>query len=170
MEEMNTTSGEVTAPDAVDTTEKAPKFEGDFDAERASRLVANLRAEVDALKSDRDSLKSTLTEKEEAEKSEFEKAVSRAERAEQELAEARSRLLVAEIAKEYGVPAELLNGSTKEEVEARAKALSEWAGAAKRPAEEIPGKPKARLVPGNAPGDSDAIDPVALAAEIRSRN
>jgi len=166
---------DATAPVDSATTEtapadgKAPGWEGDFDPDRAARLVTNLRDESKKAKDELADLRKKLAEKEDAEKSELQRIQERAERAEAELNQTRSALLVAEVAKEYGVPADLLNGSNREEIEARAKALADWAGASKRPADEVPGKPKPRLVPGSGAATDDAFDPAATAAKIRAR-
>lgn len=150
--------------------DKSPGWDGEFDPERAARLVANLRDESKKAKEELAELRLKLTEKEDAEKTELQRIQERAERAEAELNATKSALLVAEIAKEYGVPADLLSGNTREEIEARAKALADWAGATKRPADEIPGRPKPKLVPGGSPTDtSEPFDPVATAAKIRAR-
>lgn len=149
---------------------KSPGWDGDFDPDRAARLVTNLREESKKAKEELAELRKRLSEKEDAEKSEFQRLQERAERAEQELNQTRSALLVAEVSKEYGVPADLLTGSNREEIEARAKALAEWAGAPKRPADDVPGKPKPKLVPGSGPANDGApFDPNAAAARIRAR-
>lgn len=152
--------------------DKSPGWEGDFDEERAKRLVTNLREEQGKTKAELAELRKKLAEKEDAEKTEFQRLQERAERAETELNQTRSALLVAEISKEYGVPADLLTGSNREEIEARAKALAEWAGPGKRPADDVPGRPKPKLVPGSgiaADGDAESFDPAATAAKIRAR-
>lgn len=67
----------------------------------------------------------------EANKSETEKALSRAEKAEKELVETKARQLRTEVAYAAGLPANLasrLVGSTKEELEADAKELLKLAG------------------------------------------
>lgn len=149
---------------------KGPGWDGDFDPERAARLVTNLRDESKKAKEELAELRKRLSEKEDAEKSEFQRLQERAERAETELNQTRSALLVAEVSKEYGVPADLLTGANREEIEARAKALAEWAGAAKRPADDVPGKPKPKLVPGaGAVDEGSPFDPNAAAARIRAR-
>lgn len=151
--------------------DKSPGWEGDFDEDRAKRLVTNLREETKKTKDELAELRKKLHEKEDAEKSEYQRLQERAERAESELNETRSALLVAEVSKEYGVPAELLTGKDREEIEAKAKALSEWAGAAKRPADDVPGKPRPKLVSGTGAPDTDgeAFDPMATAKKIRER-
>lgn len=155
-------------PNDPATDGKSPGWEGEFDPDRAARLVTNLRDESKKAKDELAELRKKLAEREDAEKSELQRIQERAERAEAELNQTRSALLVAEVAKEYGVPADLLTGSNREEIEARAKALADWAGA-KRPAEEVPGKPKPKLVPGSGSDNSEAFDPAATAAKIRAR-
>ena len=154
----------------TDSETKGPGWDGEFNADRAARLVTNLRDESKKAKEELAELRKRLSEKEDAEKSEFQRLQERAERAEVELNQTRSALLIAEVSKEYGVPADLLNGSNREEIEARAKALAEWAGAAKRPADDVPGRPKPKLVPGTGSADEGSpFDPNAAAARIRAR-
>ena len=66
---------------------------------------------------------------EEASKSELEKAVARAEAAEKAAAEAASKVLRADVAAAKGVPANLLSGTTQDELEAAADALLAFKGA-----------------------------------------
>lgn len=166
-----TTKVEEKTATTTPTDGKSPGWDGDFDADRAARLVTNLREESKKSKDELAELRKKLTEKEDAEKSEFQRLQDRAERAETELNATRSALLTAEISKEFGVPAELLTGSNREEIEAKAKALAEWATAAKRPSDEMPSKPKARLLQGHSSGDTEgeAFDPAVTAAKIRER-
>lgn len=161
---------ETPAPTAP-ADDKGPGWEGEFDPDRAARLVTNLREESKKTKDELAELRKKLAEREDAEKTELQRIQERAERAEAELNQTRSALLVAEISKEFGVPADLLTGSNREEIEARAKALAEWAGSGKRPADDVPGRPKPKLVPGSGGSASDAepFDPAATAAKIRAR-
>lgn len=170
-ETAETTKVEENTATTAPSDGKSPGWEGEFDAERAARLVTNLREESKKSKDELAELRKKLTDKEDAEKSEFQRLQDRAERAETELNATRSALLTAEIGKEYGVPAELLTGANREEIEAKAKALAEWAAAAKRPSDDMPQKPKARLVQGHEVGDKegDAFDPQVTAAKIRER-
>lgn len=103
------------------------------------------QAELDAIVGDRlkrerakyadyDELKTKATaydEAAEASKTELQKAVERAERAEKTLSEmeARNRIasLRAEVAKAKGVDAELLRGETREEMESHADAIRAYA-------------------------------------------
>ncbi|GAA4981266.1 hypothetical protein [Actinopolymorpha pittospori] len=150
----------------------APKWEGDFNPDRAARLVDNLRGDNAKLKETLGDLQKRLGEKEDAEKTELQRIIERAEKAEREAAEHRTALTVAKAAREHGVPDELLgflSGANEEEIQAKAKLLAEKLGTAgKTP--ELPGKPKPKLVPGNGsdadPGD---LDPHAIAERIRAR-
>lgn len=81
-------------------------------------------------------------ELEEANKTELQKAMERAEAAEKELGQLRVQTKRAGIAAEYGVPVSLVSGSTAEEMTENAKALKEWCG---------------EPTPQN-PGDSPAVD------------
>lgn len=156
------------ADSASDNTGKSPEWDGDFDKDRAARLVANLREESKKAKEELAAIRSKLSEKEDAEKTEYQRLTERAERAERELESTKTTLMVAEVAKEYGVPADLLSGSSREEIEARAKALAEFAGSLKKPAEDVPSKPKPRLIPGQgAEAITEDVDVAALAARIR---
>lgn len=150
---------------------KTPGWEGDFDPERAARLVANLREENKKAKDEAVEYRKKLADIADAEKTEVQRLQDRAERAESELNATKSALLTAEIAKEYGVPVELLAGANREEIEAKAKALAEWAAVAKRPADDLPKKPKARLMQGHEAGDAEGepFDAKATAAKIRER-
>jgi len=119
-------------------------------AESAENEKTFTQAEVDAIVGDRlkrerakhadySELKAKaarLDEIEAASKSELEKAVERAEKAEQALADIKAAAEVAalraEVAKEKGVDAELLRGTTREELEEHADAIKAFAGNAPR--------------------------------------
>src|SRR5690606_11601553 len=140
---------------ATSPTGKAPKWDGDFDPERAARLVENLRGDNESLKAKLAELSAKLGEKEEAEKSEFEKLQSRAQKAEEELQRLRTEALVAKAAVKFGIPdelAEFITGSTEEEIFERAERLAQHAAA--RKAAEMPGRRKPRLVPGDTGAES----------------
>lgn len=77
-----------------------------------------------------------LREIEDADKSEAEKATARAEAAEKRAAEAEAKALRADIATEKNVPAALLSGSTREELEKSADALIAFRGDGKKPEPE----------------------------------
>ena len=144
-------------------TGQAPNWEGNFDPERAAKLVENLRRE-------RDEARSKLKTREDAEKSDLQKAQERAKELADELAADRK----ANAAKAYKLPASLaqhLTGSTKAEIEASAKALAEELGIAPDADElpALPGRPKPRLTPGHGtPNDGPAFDPAAVAKAARA--
>lgn len=144
-------------PPADSKPADAGSWDGDFDADRAKRLVENLRAEKKKAQDELTEARKRLGEKEDAEKSELQRIQERAERAERELSETRQSLLVATVAKKHGVPESLLSGSTEEEIEAKAVALAEWAGSTKKPADDVPGRPRPRLAPGNG-SDAEPVE------------
>lgn len=74
-----------------------------------------------------------LKELEEANKSEAEKATARAEAAEKRAVEAEAKALRADIAIEKNVPAALLSGTSREELEASADALIKFQSEGKTP-------------------------------------
>lgn len=74
-----------------------------------------------------------LAEIEEAQKTEAQKAQDALAKAQQELAVERAARLRAEVAADKGVPAELLSGSTREELDAAADALLTFKGMAPEP-------------------------------------
>lgn len=73
-------------------------------------------------------------ELQEANKTELQKAADRAAAAEAKAADVEARALRAEVAADKGIPAALLSGSTKEELEASADALLAFRGPATRSA------------------------------------
>lgn len=87
------------------------------------RTLAAQKAQIKELKAKA----ARLDELEEAQKSELEKAIARAEAAEKWKAEREARdaaaEMAAEVAKEKGVPVSALRGSTREELEAHADEL-----------------------------------------------
>lgn len=125
---------EVAAPEAaVETTPEVveePATETDWKAE-----ARKWEARAKESKKDADANKSAaerLAEIEAANQTEAEKAATRAEAAEKRAAELEAQVLRAEIANTKGVPAALLTGSTKEELEAAADALIEFRGEQKQ--------------------------------------
>lgn len=158
-------------PATPPASEKAPKWEGEFDPERAARLVENLRKEAAETKARLAAYEKAQQEREDAEKSEAQRLAERAQRAEDEAKAARRELIAAKVVAKHGLPesaVSFLTGDTEEEIEAKAQALAELASVGKRPADEIPGKPKPRLTPGQGESESEGFDPDAMAAKIRS--
>lgn len=157
-----------TAPaSTADTAKgKAPEWDGDFNPERAARLVANLREDLAKRDADLKTLREQIGAKGDTEKSLQDRLAaleSRAEKAERDL-------LVATAAKAHGIPEDLvsfLTAKTAEDLDAQAKAL---AAHVKAPADDVPGKPKPKLTPGHAPdNDTTGFDPHKVAEAIRRR-
>lgn len=179
MQDDSTPTPTDSAPPAADEkpaegSPKAPEWEGEFDPERAARLVANLRESEAKTKARLAEFEKREQERADAEKTEAQREKDRADRAEADAAAARRELLVSRAASKHGIPdalAGFLTGDTEEEIEAKAVALAEYAsGGAKPPADPIPGKPKPKLVPGSGEGTSEDFDPETLAAKIRDRH
>lgn len=113
-----------------------PAMEGSqqmFTQDQVNSIVGNTRKEERAKYADFEKYKEgykKLQELEESQKTELERAVSRAEAAENELAEIKRIQQVSqwksEVAKETGVPVDIINGSTKEEMEECATKLQEY--------------------------------------------
>lgn len=181
-----------TAP-ANDPADVKPRtFEGDFDEEKAKRLIANLDSEIATLKgrvseveSERDEFKAaaekTGTDRDEA----LAKALERAETAERDLA-IRKHNLPDDVVAEF---ADYLTGSA-EEVDAKAAKLAARLAPAKEssdsdeeketdpegdpetppadtPPATPPQRPRARLTPGHGDEGGKAFDAKALAKSIR---
>lgn len=149
MSETTETSGSVEASESSISNESAAPETGGgkpiaemTDAERADYFKMRARKAEDALRGksqdpekdasflrkQRDELQSKLNEIEQSKLSDIEKAIRRAETAERELAEVSIRALRAEVAQEKGIPASLLSGATREEMEATANALLAFKG------------------------------------------
>ena len=117
-------------------TQAAAPTEKTFTQEEVNKLMGDLRAKERAKYADYDDLKgkaAKFDELQEASKSELEKAMERANKAESELearnAEIARRDLLDKVSKETGVPAELLKGDTEEELAASAQQIAEFAKA-----------------------------------------
>lgn len=149
--------------------EKAPKWDGEFDPDRAAKLVSNLRGDNEKLKKELAELRSALGEKEQATKSELQKLIDRAETAEKELSKLRTQSLISAKLREHGLPddlSEFVSGSTEDEITAKVEKLAEKFG----PKAPVPGKPRPKLVPGEGSGTGRPdFDPEAIAKKIRER-
>ena len=125
-DDITADAGELTEASAADAF-KAPASQEELD-----RIIqARLDRERKKFPTDYDELKAKaakLTEIEEANKTEAEKAQARAEAAEKRAAELEAKALKAEVAAAKGVPVSLLTGSTQEELEAAADALIAFRG------------------------------------------
>ena len=124
-DDITADAGEQTDQTA-DETFTAPASQEEMDRIIQARLDRERKkfADYDELKKAAD----RLTQIEEANKSEAEKAAARAEAAEKRAAELEAKALRAEVAAAKGVPAALLTGSTQEELEAAADALIAFRG------------------------------------------
>lgn len=171
-EENNSTPPASETPPTA-TEDKAPKWDGDFDPDRAAKLVANLRSDLEAAKTELKTAKESLGEKEEAEKTEFQRIQERAEAAEKAAAESRMELLRLRVAKEHNLPDDLmefLTGDSEEDLAAKAERLAEYAAG---PAADVSGRPKPKLRPGTGVEDPVAeakadFDPLAVANKARA--
>ena len=110
-----TQEAQVGTPAETDWKAEARKWEA-----RAKDNLASARVNEDAAK--------RLAELEDAQKTEAQKQQEALEKAQRELAELTVAKTRAEVAAAKGVPAELLTGSTQEELEARADDLIAWRG------------------------------------------
>lgn len=113
----NATDEQIEAPaqDSTDWKAEARKWE--------ARAKENL-----AKASENERAAARLAELEEAQKTELQRAIDRAEKAEAEREQFALRALVADVATEKGVPADLLHGSTREELESVADSLLKFKG------------------------------------------
>lgn len=124
--------GTITAPNVDEKPFTAPQSQEDLNKIIEARL-ARERAKF----ADYDTLKSAaekLAEIEAANQTEAEKTQARLEVAEKRAAELEVQYLRAEVANEKGVPAKLLAGATREELEAAADELIAFRGEQKPPA------------------------------------
>lgn len=103
----------------------------DWEAE-AEKWKKFSRQHEDAAKANADKAKQ-FDALEEASKTELQKAADRAAAAEAKLAETEARALRTEVAAEKAIPANLLSGTTREELEASAAALLAFRGEKPRP-------------------------------------
>jgi hypothetical protein len=142
-------------PEEIAAEEAAAKAATEADTPEAKHAAAQAEAEKwkalsrkneDQAKSNAEKAKK-FDELEEANKTEQEKLLARAEAAEKKLADREAKdaaaATAAEIAKEKGVPVEALRGSTREELEAHADAL----------AAILPKKPPVPSADGQGEGD-----------------
>jgi hypothetical protein len=114
------------APPAVEPT-PAPLADAPITLPDDHPLVKTLAAQKESLKELREKAK-RLDEIEEANKTELQKALDRAEAAEKAASSAESARLRASIAAKHGVPEALLTGSTEEALEEAATALLAFKG------------------------------------------
>lgn len=173
MPEGDTTSTEgTTDTTTADEGSRAPDFTGDFDADRAKRLVENLRKENDALRAKLQNPPKPSAPAKPADKPADAAAedprvtalLERLEAADRRAAEAELARRRETVSAATGVPADLLSGDDEETMTKSADALIAWADS-RAP---VRGRPRARLVPGQGSDeDTSAFNPDDLAARIR---
>ncbi|QOP64309.1 scaffolding protein [Arthrobacter phage Niobe] len=177
---MADTENQNPAPADKPEGEKAP-WGDDFDAERAWKLVQNLRTERDGLKTERDALKGerdALVTERDGLKTELQTKTEEVERTTKETARELALQKVFRKHPELEEFADLLTGDTEEELTAKAERLAAI-GKPKEPADgdkgdeqkpdnpELPGKPQPNLTPGHGGEDSTPFDPTAIALAAR---
>jgi NAD-specific glutamate dehydrogenase len=122
----DTTETIVTEPEAEMVEETEPTSSNDLSAE-VEKWKAMSKKNEQRAKENLDKAK-RFDEFEEANKTELERMLARAETAEKAVLDASARTLRAEIAATKGVPLELLSGTTQEELEASADSLLAFKG------------------------------------------
>lgn len=163
-------TGQAPGKTATGPEPRAPQWDGDFDPDRAARLVANLRGELAETKG-------RLNEHEDAQKTEYQRLTDRAAKAEQELADARTEIVRNRIAIKHGLDpelAEMLSG-TEQEMEARAaKLVAKWGApsdtgdTSAEPGKALPARPRPALSPGQSTEPTGpAFDPREVARQAR---
>lgn len=115
-----------TKPGTVPESQENETQETDWKAE-SRKWETRAKENLTAAKANEDAAK-RLAEIEEASKSEAERAAERLAAAEKRAADLEAKATRAEVAADKGVPANLLTGSTREELEAAADALIEFRG------------------------------------------
>jgi hypothetical protein len=123
-------AADAAALDAAKSTDDDANKVTDWEAE-ATKWKQYSRKHEDEAKSLRPAA-ARLAEIEEQNKTELQKAADRAAAAETKLAETEARVTRAEVASEKGIPANLLSGTTREELEASADALIAFRGEQKK--------------------------------------
>lgn len=142
------------APQGAEPVEGEPKQETDWKAE-ARKWESRAKENLSAAKANEGAAQ-RLAEIEEAQKTEAQKAQERLEAAEKRAAELELKATRAEVANVKGVPANLLSGSTQEELEASADALLAFRGEqAKGPI--VPGQGAAPTLALNGDGLEGAL-------------
>lgn len=144
---------------------KRPKWDGEFDADRAASLVANLRTEKEDLATKVKALEAQIAEKGGTEQT----LQERLEAMEARLQNADRELLVSKIAKAHSIPEDLLDlltGKDEASLTAQAERLAAYA---KKPADDVAGKPKPKLTPGRGGDPEDDFDAQAIAKAVRRR-
>ncbi|CCQ44319.1 hypothetical protein ARTSIC4J27_243 [Pseudarthrobacter siccitolerans] len=149
----------------------------DFDADKAWRLVQNLRAENSDLKSENSKLKTERQDRENEGMSELQKLQDRLNELEKAAKDKDRDLALQKVLRKHPELediADLLTGDTEDELMAKAERLaklgkkSDGEGDEQKPGPtELPGMPKPNLTPGHGGDDTEPFDPVAIAKAAR---
>lgn len=165
---------ESTPATPAETPAQETPWGADFDAAKAWQLVQNLRGDKDKLQSRVVGYEKTEQERSDAEKSETQKAIERAERAEKALQERTKADLKKAALKAHNLDEDLvefLTGETAEDFKAKASALAAKLGASTKETPAVPGKPQAKLTPGHeSSGSGGEFDAGALADKLFNRS
>ena len=160
----------------VSSGTQTPPWGADFDADRAWRLIQNLRSEIDKIKGERDTLASERQARDDAEKTDLQKLSDRLKAAEDSRGAAEHALLIERAQRKHQLPDDLmefLTGTTEEEIEDKAKRLAAIKGGSEEeqtdPNPDPSGRPKPSLIPGHNSPESNQFDAAAVAKEIRSK-
>lgn len=175
----STDSTTTATPPANAPADKTVEFDGPFDEERAKRRIAAMADDKAKLQARLAEFEKKEKEREDAEKSDLQKALERAEAAEKRIAAREAadehRKLVKAALKDANLSdddAAFLTGSTAEELAASAKALAARLGVTKesKDKETTTRRPQPKLTPGHETNDSDGLgDLDALVDRIRAR-
>lgn len=159
------------APSTGDPQEsETPPWGDDFDPARAWKTIQTLRESEKELKRLKAEQERAEKEREDAEKTEIERLSEERDRLKAELAARDREALVAKVAKDHGIPEDLvefLTADTEEALVAQAERLGSKVKTA--PADDLPGKPKPRLTPGTGSDDGVPSEtPEEIAKRIRA--
>ena len=149
--------------------EAVPNPNGDADlGDGGKRALADLRRELKEVKADRDSLRDAQQAREDAEKSELEKATRDRDEATSKLSAAELKVLKMEAAIDAGIPKQWmrLNGTTPDELKADAKTFAESLG---HSSDETPPATPADLGAGPRPG-APATGSAGFSARLREQS
>lgn len=125
---MTNTVTESTVTEPVEQTAPVPAAEPvTFDADYVKKLRDESARYRNQAKQNADAA-ARLAELEDAQKSQEQRLTEQLDAAQRDAADAKQQLLRAEVAAQTGVPAALLAGATREELEAHAAALVEFRG------------------------------------------
>jgi hypothetical protein len=162
-----------TAPTAP--TEAAPPWGENFDAGRAWSLIQGLRSDKEKLSGKVSTFEKAAQEQADKEKTDLQRAMERAERAEKAIADREAADKRRTVLSKHGLTgddAAYLAGVSDDDLDARAQQLAARLGVGKSTdaAEAIPGKPTPTLTAGHESSDAaEAFDPLALADKVHKR-